>query len=101
MSGRVDLCHLLGVEVDLLLHLVIREQYALLFSADHQHLLTGEVEDFHLLHDHLMIAVGDDHHLRADLCLDRPQLLFVVGLLHQVEEETGGTEDLLDIHLKS
>lgn len=101
MSIRVDLCHLLEVEVDLLLPLDIREQCALLFSAGHQHLLTGEVEDLHLLHDHLMTAVGDDLHLGADLCLGLSHLLFVVELLHQVEEKSGGTADLLDIHLKS
>lgn len=95
----MGLCHLLEVEVDLLLHLI--RQRALLFGAGHQHLSTGEVEDFHLLHDHLMTDVGDGLHLRADLLLGRAHLLFVVDLRLQVEENIRGTEDLLDIHLKS
>ena len=98
MTSRVDLCHLSEVEVDLL-PLDIKRR-ALLFAVDHQNLSTGEVEDLHLVHDHLMTAEGDGLHLGADLRLGLPHLLFAVDLLHLVEENTRGTEDLWDIHLK-
>lgn len=99
MSSKVDLRHLLGVKVNLPL-LDIRKR-ALLFGADHQLLSTGEIEDFHLLHNHLMTDVGDGLHLRAGLLLGLDHLLFFIDLLLHMEENIRGTEDLLGIYLKN